>query len=134
MDSNIQQVFSSYPAKATERLLEVRDLILDTASSCEAGQVTETLKWNEPSYATKTGSPVRLGWKAKKPDNYFLYFHCQTRLVETFAELYGNALVFDGTRAIVLQLDGKLPKRKIEHCLSLALRYHELKHLPLLGA
>jgi hypothetical protein len=100
----------------------------------QMGEIEETLKWGELSYRVKNGSPVRIDWKAKSPDQYFLFFHCQTKLVDTYRELYSNALNFDGNRAIVLEVDKALPETVIRHCLELAMRYKSIKHLPLLGA
>jgi hypothetical protein len=124
--------FSTYPAKVKPRLLALRKLILSLEP--EVGSMTETLKWGEPSYQTKTGSTVRFDWKDRSPDTFAIYFICTTRLVETFEEIYGDAFVYDGNRALVFPVKGRLPTKPLKHCLSLAFRYHKLKHLPLLGA
>ncbi|OOV88365.1 DUF1801 domain-containing protein [Oceanospirillum linum] len=123
-----------YPDQVRVRLLELRDLIIRTASKLEVGEVEQTLKWGEPSFHVKSGSPVRMDWKEKAPDQYYLFFNCKTRLIETFKELYRDSLVFEGNRAIVLPLSEPLPETAVKHCLQLALRYHSVKHLPLLGA
>ncbi len=50
--------------------MRLRQLVLDTAAAlAEVGEVEETLKWGEPGYVTKTGSIIRLGWKASRPEN-----------------------------------------------------------------
>ncbi len=134
MKDPVQQTFDSYPEQARDYLTVIRRLILKTANDCGAGHVAETLKWSEPSYIAAKGSTIRLGWKPKHPANVFVFFHCQTSLIETFRELYGNVFTFDGKRAIVLDISEELPAKELSHCVSLALRYHELKHLPLLGA
>lgn len=43
-------------------------------------------------------------------------------------------LTFDGNRAIVLKVAVKLPVNELKHCITLALTYHRVKHLTLVGA
>ena len=133
MDQSVKTKFDSYPDDAKRALKNVRTLILHTAKECGAGEVSESLKWNEPSYVTKTGSAIRIDWKAKNPAQYCVYFHCQTTLVETFRELYQDSFVFEGKRAMVFDIGEEIPSKEFQHCISLALRYHEIKHLPMLG-
>jgi len=84
------------------KLLFLRQLILDTAAELDAvGAVEETLKWGEPSYITKSGSTIRIDWKRSNPKQYAMYFHCKTKLVDTFKELYRDQFKFEGNRAIV---------------------------------
>ncbi len=96
-------------------------------------QLEETLKWGEPSYTCKMGSTIRIGWKASTPDQTYLFFHCTSKLGETYKALYGDLLEFEKNRAIVLRVDDKLPQEPLKHCIALALDYHRLKHLPMLG-
>jgi len=112
----------------------LRELIITVAKESEVGPLEESLKWGEPSYKAKGGSAVRIDWKAKFPNKCFVFFQCQTRLIETFKELYGSVFSYDGKRAIVLDLSQEIPTRELKHCISLSLRYHKLKRLPLLGA
>ncbi len=109
-------------------------MIFETASENETvNKLEETLSWGEPSYKTKTGSTVRMDWKKSQPDQYAMYFTCTTSLVDTFRKLYGDKLQFDGTRAIVFDLLKDIPELELKHCISLALTYHNVKHLPMLG-
>ncbi|ENN6619055.1 DUF1801 domain-containing protein [Vibrio parahaemolyticus] len=133
MDKAVKDRFDEYPDNARVRLEELRNLVFQVASELELGEVDETLKWGEPSYSVKTGSPLRMDWKLKSPNNYYLFFNCQTKLVDTFRELYGDELVFQGNRAIVQTLSKPLPETVIKSCLELALTYHQRKNLPLLG-
>tara|TARA_R110002049_G_scaffold47596_2_gene137128 strand:- start:287300 stop:287650 length:351 start_codon:yes stop_codon:yes gene_type:complete len=116
-------------------MLHLRTLVLQAAEDL-AGleKLEETLKWGEPSYLTKYGSTVRIDWKAKKPDQYAIYFKCTSKLVPTFKVLYKNQFEFEGNRALIFKLDDPIPVAEIKHCISLALNYHKIKHLPLLGA
>ncbi|QSV17205.1 DUF1801 domain-containing protein [Photobacterium ganghwense] len=134
MDKVVKDRFDEYPDNARIRLKELRCLVLQIAAELDLGEVEESLKWGEPSYSVKTGSPLRMDWKLKSPNNYYLFFNCQTKLVDTFRELYSEVLEFQGNRAIVLSLSEPLPKTTIKHCLELALTYQQRKNLPLLGA
>lgn len=134
MDKAVNKRFDEYPSEVRVRLEELRSLVFSLAVKRELGAVEESLKWGEPSYNVKTGSPIRMDWKRKSPHHYYLFFNCQTKLVDTFRELYGEALKFQGNRAIVLHLAEPLPEAAIKQCLEIALTYQQRKHLPLLGA
>ncbi|MGB0846197.1 MAG: DUF1801 domain-containing protein [Thiolinea sp.] len=126
---------NSYPEPVSEALFHLRDLIYQVAGEYdEIGIIDETLKWGQPSYVTKNGSTLRIDGNTKAPDRYFMYFHCQTRLIETFHLLYPDQFTFDGKRALVFSLHESLPENELRHCIAMALRYHLIKHLPLLGA
>ncbi len=133
MKTEIKDKFASYPEHIKPLILKLRAVIFSVAEELDLGAVGETLKWGELSYHVKIGSPVRIDWKKQSPDHYFLFFHCQTKLVDTFRELYSESLVFDGNRAIALDVNEPLPENIIRDCLAMAMRYKHLKHLPLLG-
>lgn len=132
--TKVEEKISSYPKKAKDQLECIRSLILKIADQNNLGTVEETLKWGEPSYLVKGGSAIRMDWKPKDPEVVKVYFHCQTNLVETFKELYQDDFAYEGKRAIVIPLDRDINHCPLSHCLELALKYHGLKHLPLLGA
>lgn len=112
----------------------LRQLVFSIASETEGvSNVEEALKWGEPSYVTNSGSTIRMGWKKANPDQYAVYFHCRTKLVDTFRELYSKQLNFEGNRAIVFQEGDEIPVGVLKHCMFLALTYHQRKHLPMLG-
>lgn len=134
MNPEIKALFERYPSVARRQLESVRELILTVAAEHALGEVEETLKWGEASYLVKGGSAVRIDWKPKDPDAIKVFFHCQTRLVETFRELYPSDLEYEGKRAIVIPLNASIEQGPLAHCLLLALNYHSLKQLPLLGA
>jgi len=134
MNSTVQAKLDSYPSNVKRKLLRIRKLILEVGSEDEVGDITETLKWGEPSYLVKTGSTLRMDWKPKSPDQYAIYFNCKTTLIETIKEVYGDIFRYEGNRAIVFSLKEKLPVPELKACISLSLRYHQIKHLPLLGA
>ena len=131
----VKAVFNNYPKSAQQQMLQLRKLVLSTASEIEGlEKLEETLKWGEPSYLTKYGSTIRIDWKEKNPEQFAVYFKCTSRLVPTFKTIYQDKFNFEGTRAIVFNIDDKLPEAELKHCISLALTYHKVKHLPLLGA
>ena len=130
----VKDVFENYPENVRSELLYLRQLVIDAASELSSIKILEeTLKWGEPSYLTKTGSTIRVGWKESKPNQYAMYFHCKTKLVDTFKELYRDTFKFEGNRAIVFNEDDKIPINELKHCISLSLTYHHRKHLPMLG-
>ncbi|WP_271274317.1 DUF1801 domain-containing protein [Aliamphritea hakodatensis] len=133
MNPDVEAKFATYPEDVCTQLLAIRTLIFDIASEHELGTVEESLKWGEPSYAVKGGSPVRMNWQAKAPDQLGVYFNCSTSLVATFREVYGDELPFAGNRELTLSRAEPLPLKPLQHCLEVALRYHRLKKLPLLG-
>jgi len=131
----VKLVYDNYPRPIRQKMLRLRQLVLDTGGKYpEVGRIEETLRWSEPSYIAKKGSTLRLGWKESAPDQYAMFFHCQTQLVDTFKELYRDRFRFEGNRAIVFDKKDKIPVRELTHCIFLTLTYHQRKHLPLLGA
>ena len=62
-----------------------------------------------------------------------MYFHCKTKLIDTFRELYRDKFKFEGDRAIVFDEDDDIPIEELKHCIALAMTYHSRKHLPMLG-
>lgn len=130
----VPSVFKNYPDSVRKKMTNLRALIIETAGEIEGiTNLEETLKWGEPSYLTKKGSTIRIDWKSKNPNQYAMYFQCTSRLVSTFKTIYKNTLVFEGKRAIVFQIKEELPKDVLKDCITAALTYHKVKHLPLLG-
>ena len=60
-------------------------------------------------------------------------FHCRTKLLDTFKELYGDKFKYDGNRAIVFNEDDEIATNELKHCISLSLTYHRRKNRPMLG-
>jgi len=138
MDNKITDAVASaiedYPPAALKTFMSVRELVAKVAEQTAGlDQTEETLKWGEPSYLAEGGSTVRMKWTEKNPEEFYLYFNCQSTLVETFRELYRDEFDYDGNRAMSFAIDAPLPEAPLEHCLSMAMQYHSLKKLPLLG-
>ena len=133
-EPQVADVFKGYAPDIRQKLQHLRQAIIDTASETEGlNKLTETLKWGEPSYVTKRGSTIRIDWKRSTPEYYAMYFICTTTLVETFRMVYGDLFQYQGKRAILFRLDDEVPMTELKHCISLALTYQQIKHLPMLG-
>lgn len=107
-------------------------MIFDVAKDYELGEIEETLKWGQPSYLCKSGSTIRLDWQIAVPNCIGVFFNCKTILVETFQEVFGDSLSYNGNRTVFVALDQVTPL-ELETCILMALNYHKLKKLPNLG-
>lgn len=130
-NADVAHAFAAYPPAVRRKLLALRALIFETASSIEGvGEIEETLKWGEPAYLTsesKSGSTIRIDWKKSNPLQYAMYFHCRTNLVETFRTLFPKEFKFDGDRAIVFDAADTVSTDALSVCIAAALTYHRAK-------
>jgi hypothetical protein len=134
INPDVEAKFASYPDSIRKQILFLRQLILEVASEMtDVGEIEETLKWGVPSYISKNGSTIRIDWKTSSSEHYAMYFHCGTKLVDTFRELYDNRFCYEGNRAIVFGVNDEIPVAELKQCISLSLDYHRVKHLPMLG-
>ena len=119
---------ANYPDTVRDKMQFLRDLVIETAEEIsEISEIEETLKWGEPSFLTKSGSTLRMDWKQKAPDQYAMYFKCTSRLVETFKVVFGDKFNYEKNRAIVFQLDQKVPSKDLKKCIKATLMYHKVK-------
>jgi Domain of unknown function (DU1801) len=125
--NDVRSVFKSYPPLLRAKLMALRELVFDTAAgTAGVGQLTETLKWGQPSYLTEqtgSGTTVRID-RLKAGDGYAVYFHCQSGLVGQFRELYPDIFTYEGERALHFAARDRLPVRELRHCIALALTHH----------
>ena len=132
-DPAVEAHFRGYPARVRKKLLAVRTLIFDVAAGTEGvGELQETLKWGEPAYVTaqsKSGSTIRMDWKAKTPGQYAVYFNCNTGLVDTFKAMFPEDFRYEGRRAIVFELDERISKDALAVCIAASLTHHAMKKL-----
>ncbi|WP_196884851.1 DUF1801 domain-containing protein [Aureivirga sp. CE67] len=134
INPNFQTKLQSYPPIFRLKLEYLKKLVLETAEeNKEIGKVEMTLKWGEPSFITKNGSTLRMDWKEKNPNQYAMYFQCSTSLVRTFKAVFGEKFTYEGNRAIIFQMDEKIPTEELKECIKATLNYHKVKHLPTLG-
>lgn len=129
--------FEAYPKPLKTKLLALRRLIFATARATKGvGALQETLKWGQPSYLTsetRSGSTIRIDRVKSTANQYAVYFHCQTDLVQTFRQMYPTELSFGGNRSILLDAEDEIPEPALRHCLALALTYHLRKRKGISG-
>lgn len=134
-DPAVEARFQGYPLRVRERLLALRELVFQTAAdTAGVGELLETLKWGEPAYVTAltgSGSTLRMDWKPKHPDQYAMYFHCKTGLVDSFRTLFPNDFRFEGNRALIFRLDDEVPADELAVCIEASLTYHQRKRASL---
>lgn len=127
-DPAVAAVFEGYPPRIRKKLLALRRLILGTAAATDGvGRIEETLKWGEPAYLTpetRSGTTIRLGWKASAPTEYSLNVHCQTTLIADLRERFSDVLTFDGNRRIVFDEHDPVPEGPLMISIAAALTYH----------
>lgn len=132
-DPKVDEIFANYPIYVREKMDFLRSLVIETAEEEGIDELEETLKWGEPSFVTKNGSTLRMDWKERSPGQYAMYFQCSSRLVETFRMVFNHTFQYEGKRAIVFQLDQKIPELELKECIKATLTYHKVKHLLTLG-
>lgn len=130
----VNEIFANYPDSVRDKMQFLKELVIETAEELEGiNEMEITLKWGEPSFVTKNGSTLRMDWKEKAPDQYAMYFKCTSRLVETFRKVFDHKFHYEGNRAIVFQLNQKIPVMELKECIKACLTYHNVKHLITLG-
>lgn len=53
-----------------------------------------------------------------------MYVHCQTTLLDSFKECFGDTFRYEGNRAIIFSETESIPDAKLSECIALALTYH----------
>ncbi len=133
-DPRVEAKFNSYPKHIQTKMNILRQLVLQTAKEIESIKaLEETLKWGEPSFITNQGSTLRMDWKTKNANQYAMYFKCTSKLVPTFKEIFADTFQYEKNRAILFELDSKIPKKELKECIRMTLLYHSLKGKDLLG-
>lgn len=133
-NKDVAKIFNGYPKRLRENVLFLRQLIFDVASEmADVDGVEETIKWGQPSYIAKGGTTIRIDVRDLSLDQYAMYFHCGTKLIGTFREVYKEEFNYEGNRAIIFTKDKKIPVEELKHCIALSLTYHSRKKLPMLG-
>jgi len=126
-NSNVKAVFERYSDDVRDKLLALRNAILEVASeNPEIGTLEETLKWGQISYLPQkrnVGTTIRID-KTKQAGQYAMYVPCSTTLLDTYRSMFGDDFEYEGDRAILLNLADDLPVDTIKHCIELVLTYH----------
>jgi hypothetical protein len=101
--NDVAEQFQRLDEPARKKLLTWRDLAFEVASADpRIGDLTETLKWGQPSYlteATKSGGTLRLGITGEGRSTLFVT--CSSNLADQIRERYGDELDIEGNRAII---------------------------------
>ncbi|NQY20715.1 MAG: DUF1801 domain-containing protein [Campylobacteraceae bacterium] len=134
MSLEVQDVLDSCPIKIKNKLLFLRELIIDISNKENIKDLKEELKWGELSYLCKNGSTIRIAYNKNKKNEYGIYFNCKTKLVKTFRVLFFDIFTFEDNRAIKFQIDEKIALKELKYCILLALTYHKRKHLLMLDS
>jgi len=126
--AEIVTALERHPAPVRVRLLELRDLVFAVAAETDGvGPLTETLKWGEPAYLTEmsgSGTTIRLGVPKAEPQAAAIFVNCRTSLVDGFRAPFGDIFTFEGSRALIVPMEGPLPEAPLAFCLRAALLYH----------
>ncbi len=127
----VEAVFNDYPDELRQKLLNLRQLIFQTAiKDDKIGALEETLKWGQPSYLTsqsKSGTTIRIDQIKSSPDQYGMFVHCQTSLIAMYREMYPDVLNLDGKRCVRFDANSDFPEDAVRHCIALALTYNLIK-------
>lgn len=126
----IGQVFAKYQNPCKQALETIRQWIFEIAASHdEIGQIEECLKWGEPSYvchSPKSGTTLRLSQLKSNPNEYGLFVHCQTTLIEEFRVVYPD-FKYDKNRGVMFDSRQPMQTDAIKQFIFLALTYHSRK-------
>jgi hypothetical protein len=76
---------------------------------------------------SKSGTTIRLGTTKSAPEECAVLFNCQTTLVEMFRTHFADDFAFEGNRALIVPVAGRLPEEPLMLCLRAALTYHRRK-------
>lgn len=133
-NNDVAAIFGAYPADVRPAMETLRGLIFGVAAGLpEVGPLDESLKWGEPAYRPRrrrTGTTLRIDWKARAPGQLSLYVPCTTPLIGIFTGLHPGVFRAEGTRGLHLPLAQPLPRAALEQCVALALTYHRRDHSP----
>ena len=128
---DVAKTFDSYPPGVRKKLMALRTLIIEVAAqTAGVGPLEESLKWGEPAFVTaasKSGSTIRIAWKKAKPNQYAMYFNCQTTLVDSFKTMFPTTFKFEGNRALLFDEREDVPVEALRICVEMALTYHSKK-------
>ena len=124
VDQDTADFFDSLVPGHRDYLLELRALAYQTAEAdTRIGLLSETLKWNQPSYLPvkpRVGTAVRLGTFGT--NHVAMFVNCQTTLVNHWRESLPH-LSYSKTRAIVLNPNATMPTAELQQCMGEAFTY-----------
>ncbi|WGW04803.1 DUF1801 domain-containing protein [Tropicibacter oceani] len=120
--ASVAPAFEAFPERERSALLAIRSRILSLAAEDpRIGPLHESLKWGQPSYASKVGTPLRLG--LPKSGGVAIFCHCQTRVIADHRALFGTAFRYDGNRALLIDPDSPPDPQALDALIRSALTY-----------
>lgn len=122
---DVDRIISGYAPTTREGVLALRALILKEAAAMpQIGLLTETLKWGQPAYLTRTrkGSTLRLG--PHRDACFALFAHCQTSIIESYARSFPGWDRIDGNRAVLFDTPDQIEPERLGHLIRHGLGYH----------
>ncbi|MED3804695.1 hypothetical protein P4562_22630 [Lysinibacillus xylanilyticus] len=120
---DILEIYNNYTDLQQEKLIELKQLIMNVANNLEGINIQESLKWKQLTFSSKNGTPIRIDRFSDSQIGVFV--HCQTTLVEEWREIFGDSLEFSKNRAILLSVNNALPIEELTLCIQMALTYHK---------
>jgi hypothetical protein len=127
MDDSVKKVLDTYPEAARAKAAHLRQYIIECAEELAIEDLTETLKWGEPSYLCKRGSTLRFAWYEKNAEVLSIFVNCNSKLMSWVKARHSGVFTTVGNREIQLPLDQPWPKKPLKDVITLALNYHEFK-------
>lgn len=124
LPQDVARAFDAMPDATRRRALGLRDRIGKVAAGLGIPTLKETLKWGEPAYLPgHRGTTVRIGWDPAT-GNCKLLVHCGTSLVESWRGHFGDRLIFEGNRAVLIDVTGWFDETALSACIADAFTYH----------
>jgi len=126
MSPEIARAFATFPPEARAGLMQLRQLILQTAASLpEIGRLQEALRWGQPAYLTpetNSASTLRLG--VPKNGGFALFVHCRTSLIADFTPMAPPGTRFEGSRSVLFDEGAAIDAVATQWLIARALTYH----------
>ncbi|MEC7764567.1 MAG: DUF1801 domain-containing protein [Pseudomonadota bacterium] len=122
MPDDVAAAFDALPPEARRGLFALRGLILRVAAECDAGPITEALRWGQPAYFAPKGTTLRLG--APKTGGFALYAHCRTPLIPDFRDMTGGRFATEGNRAVLFREVAEIDEDALAPLIARALTWH----------
>ena len=123
--ASVAAAFQAMPDATRDMAHQLRALLFEVADALGVNRLEETLKWGEPAYLPgRSGTTVRIGWDTSTGACKLLV-HCQTTLIEGWRERFGEALEFEGNRAVHIDPRSPLNEAIIRICAAEAFAYHK---------
>ncbi len=123
----VVDALARYRPEVQEALLALRAQIYEVAAEEGRGPVEERLTWGSPTYSVTSGTSIRLGREKRTDGDFAMFFKCQTSMVPALRLRFGDALRFEGNRAVVFRLDEPFPSTAVREVVELALTYQDWK-------